>query len=359
MTTVDLYPYLIIVGSSILLAAAWLLHRARAQTQRSQALVQLNEGVRFDLLDFLRQCWPELSAGGFSGLEWKLDWFGASVTGSQGAVAEGVLHKSFAVREIALDIRLYHKTRGWEQRYFSQVLADKFFLLLHMDIWIKLGTVSGAFDQTAKMTVFLQHDMKNLLQLVSLAADQLENQVPGQEARLLESLQTTIPAVRDRARHMLKALISDQNMGQPVAVSMAPTLRDTATMYELDIKIVGEATVMVPKESLHSILENLLGNYSWQSRQKSSNPTNLQVEIVNEADAVIVRLMDINGKPCLWPERLFEPFWSERGSGRGIGLYQSRQLANAAGGSLEVNALSDRPLQFVLSLPSANGVSGM
>jgi C4-dicarboxylate-specific signal transduction histidine kinase len=48
---------------------------------------------------------------------------------------------------------------------------------------------------------------------------------------------------------------------------------------------------------------------------------------------------------------LFEPFWSEQSKGLGIGLYQARQLAAGAGGSLEVIASGDRPLVFVLSLP--------
>ena len=63
--------------------------------------------------------------------------------------------------------------------------------------------------------------------------------------------------------------------------------------------------------------------------------------------------MDPHGAPCEWPERLFEPFWSEFGRGRGIGLYQARQLAQAAGGSLVAEAVPGRPLKFTLILPVA------
>mgnify|MGYP003674816131 CR=1 FL=1 len=351
MTTINLYPYLILIGASILAATGWLLYRAREQTKRGQELVQLNEKLSFDLPDFLRQCWPALQAGGFEGLSWRLEWFGASISGEEGALTEGVLYQHFEVQEINLDIRLYHNKRGWEQRYFSQVMADNFFLLVRMDIWIKLGTIRGTFDQTAKMTVFLQHDMKNLMQLVSLAAGQLENQVPGQEDKLIASLQKSIPSIRDRAQHMLSALVRSQNRGKKQSVDVVAVLHNTASMFELPVSISGAATAAVSSEALHSILENLLGNYASMLMQQDAAQQDLQILVEQDNETVTVQIEDIHGKAINFPERLFEPFWSEHGRGRGIGLYQSRQLAIEEGGSLEALSRENQPLRFVLKLP--------
>lgn len=353
MTTVDLYPYLILVGVTIIAATGLLLYRARMQTKRGQELVRLNEDLQFDLPDFLRQCWPSLAAGGFEGLSWQLDWFGASISGEQGRLTEGVLYQHFEVQEIKLDIRLYHSKRGWEQRYFSQVMADNFFLLVRMDIWIKLGTVSGTFDQTSKMTVFLQHDMKNLLQIASLAAGQLESRTQGRDEKLLVSLQKTIPAIRDRAQNMLSALVNAQsNKRHSVSVDIAAMLKETAAMLELPVQISGEAMAKVSEESLHSIFENLLGNYASMRRRDQDNAQDLQINVHQNIETTVIKIVDLNGLPCLFPERLFEPFWSEKGQGRGIGLYQSRQLAQAAGGSLEATADKNNPLCFELILPA-------
>ena len=63
--------------------------------------------------------------------------------------------------------------------------------------------------------------------------------------------------------------------------------------------------------------------------------------------------MDVNGGPCLWPERLFEPFWSEKGDGLGIGLYHARQLVTGAGGSIKAITPADAAMTFVVSLPKA------
>ena len=352
MTAVDLYPYLIVIGSSILVGAGWLLYQYRMQALRIQELIRLNEELEYDLPDFLRQCWQYLKKGGFSGINWSLDWFGTTVSGSSGVTEGHVIEKKFEVQEISLVIHLYMGKSGWEKRYFSNTLAENFFLLVRMNLWIKVGTVKGAFDQSAKMSVFLQHDVKNMAQLISLSADQLENPVPGQEHKVLESLRAAIPAVRDRAQHMLNQLLKTPDTGKETRQQLELVLQQTANAYELPVEVYGSAFVTLQRDTLQSIIDNLLGNYSRQTKKQNQPRLDLQISLESDAGFVTTMITDRNGEPCLWPERLFEPFWSEHGSGLGIGLYQARQQANALGGKLTVDALPDRPLRFILSLPA-------
>jgi len=357
VTTTDLYPYLIIIGSSILAATGWLLFQYREQARRTQELIQLNEKLQYDLPDFLRQCWPTLQRGGFSGVQWELDWFGTLVAEQNGRLEGEVLEKNFDAQEISLRLQLFRDRRGWEQQYFSDALADNFLLLLRMNLWIKLGTVQGAFDQTAKMTVFLKHDVKNMVQLLSLSADQLEAPTTGQELKLLQSLREAIPAVRDRAEHMLRALTDKparqqhSNLLLQPALPLQEILQQTASLYDLPVSIEGQGSVPIEKDHLLSIIDNLLGNYSRQARKQPSLGPRLQINIREQGKLLSTTIEDVNGKPFLLPERLFEPFWSEHGGGRGIGLYQARQLARSAGGDLSANAAPDKPLLFNLILP--------
>ncbi len=359
MTTTNLYAYLIIIGSSILLAAGWLLYQYRAQLQRSQELIQLNDSLHYDLPDFLRQCWPLLERGGVTAMQWELDWFGTSLHAGHNQPAGELLEKIFEVQEIRLVVRLYHIKGGWERRYFSMAQAENFFLLLRMNIWIKIGSVQAAFDQTAKMTVFFKHDVKNMVQLLSLSAEQLQSTPAGYEKRLLENLRAAIPAVLDRAEHMLRALNEQaprkrrqQELLDEPLLALEEILAQTAALYDLPVTIDGQASVFTDKDRLLSIVDNLLGNYSRLARTNSQRP-HLQITIQKEADCVITSIEDTLGNPFPWPERLFEPFWSEHGDGRGIGLYQSRQQANAAGGDLSASSNPDQPLRFYLTLPLA------
>lgn len=353
MTTTDLYPYFIIIGSSMLIAAAWLVYQYRRQNLQYKKLIALNEMVEYDLPDFLRQCWPTLQTGGVSGLEWALEWYGTRLSGIYGRSIGYRIEESFRVQDVSLQVKIFQRQKSWEKRYFTDALAQHFFLLLRMNLWIKIGTVQGAFDQSAKMNVFLQHDMKNMLQLITLTADQLDHTPPGQEGKILEILRTAIPAVRDRAQHMLKALIRPASAREGIVVhDLATVFSNTARMYELPVAIQGSATVSVASDTLQSIVDNLLGNYSRQTREQTRKPVDLHIDIKSDSSEVTAHIKDYNGAPCLWPERLFEPFWSEHGSGRGIGLYQARQQARAAGGMLSAESPPDSPLLFILTLPA-------
>ena len=348
-----LYPYLILIGGSILAATAWLLHEYRKQAVRSRELNRLNEELGYDLPDFLRHCWPPLRKGGFSGLSWQLDWFGTTLKGQHGHIAGNVIEKAFDVQEISLKVQIYSRQRSWERRYFAGALAENFFLLVRMNLWIKLGTVQGAFEQSAKMVVFLQHDVKNLVQLISLVTEQLESPVPGQEQKLLENLRQTMPSVRDRAQHMLDALSQRKLDVTTRSIDLPELIRSTAQAYELQVTIEGSADIELQVDRLQTILDNLFTNYARQQHKQTGCRSDIHVTISKNVNQVAIQITDHMGDPCLWPERLFEPFWSEHGAGRGIGLYQARQQAVTLGGSLTACATAGMPLSFTLTLPCA------
>lgn len=173
----------------------------------------------------------------------------------------------------------------------------------------------------------------------------------------LPALRAALPNALERAEHMLRAL-SDRP-GQPtwppaaggVYQSLNQVLSQAATLYDLDVEIEGEGSVCLDGETLLTIVDNLLGNYSRQACQAPQRRPRLRIRIYRDGKQMITLIRDINGKPFPWPERLFEPFWSEYGDGRGIGLYQARQRVMAVGGRLEANAEAGQPLVFTLSLP--------
>lgn len=350
----SLYPYLILIGMSIIVATSLLLRQARSRASITNELVQMNQDLGFDLPDFLRSCWQPLQKAGFKGVSWELDWFGSNLQVSQGVSAEVVIERELAVQDITLRIKLHEGKRRFEQRYFSTVLAESFFLLLYTDMWVKLGTVQGTFAQTAKMNVFLQHDMKNIVQLVSLMTEQLEITPQGQEQKLMQGLKTVMPTLRDRSERFLNTLsrqVSSESAGE---INLRDALNKTADIHNLTLQIVGEGRALVSQQSLSSLFDNVFGNYIDQSRRSPEKPLDINVQIIEEGEVTKVSVADSYGDPCKWPERLFEPFWSEKGDGLGIGLYHARQLVSDIGGSIHAEAPSDGPLRFVIVLPSSN-----
>jgi len=347
----NLYPYLILIGASIIVATTWLLSQARRRASITKELVSLNEELEFDLPNFLRQCWRPLSKAGFRGLEWELDWFGSSVLHQEGSHGEACIDRILEVEDIRLRVRLFDGKRRFEQRYFSTLVSESLFLLLYTDMWVKLGTVQGTFAQTAKMNVFLQHDMKNIVQLISLVAEQLSGTPAGKEAKLLESLRAVMPTLRERSERFLNTLSSAPPDAEMTPIDLCDSFHKTAKIHDLTIIIEGSGEVLANEQSVNSVFDNLFGNYVDESRRNSDVQPDIKVSIAEEDDQVRIEITDINGRPCLWPERLFEPFWSEKGDGLGIGLYHARQLVTGAGGTLQALTPAQEPMTFVVSLP--------
>ena len=49
-----------------------------------------------------------------------------------------------------------------------------------------------------------------------------------------------------------------------------------------------------------------------------------------------------------WSERLFEPFWSEKADGLGIGLYHARLVITGVGGTFQALTPPQKPITFVV-----------
>ncbi|MFT4815753.1 MAG: hypothetical protein ACI80L_001880 [Pseudohongiellaceae bacterium] len=349
----SLYPYLILIGSSIILATVWLLGQARRSARITNELVSLNEKLGFDLPDLLRHCWQPLEKAGFKGISWQLNWFGSSLSKTEGSQGDVFIHRKLDVDDITLSVKLYDGKRRFEQRYFSTVLSESFFLLLYTDMWVKLGTVQGAFAQTAKLSVFLHHDMKNIVQLISLVAEQLENTPAGKEEKLLDSMRSVMPTLQERSERFLSTLSNNAPAGNMEPVDIIEALRTTADIHNLRIDIQGSGQVLINLQSLNSICDNLFGNYIDQNRRNPEIELKIEISIIDTDSDLEISIKDHNGKPCLWPERLFEPFWSEKGDGLGIGLYHARQLVQGAGGTLQAITPENGPMVFVVTFPKS------
>lgn len=349
----NLYPYLILIGFSIIVATTWLLNQARQRAAITNELVKLNEEVNFDLPDFLRQCWKPLSKAGFKGISWQLDWFGSKISHLEGETGDTALERKFEVEDISLVINLFDGKRRFEQRYLSRIVSDSFFLLVYTDMWVKLGTVRGAFAQTAKMNVFLQHDMKNIVQLVSLLAEQLKYTPEDQEGKLLENIRAVMPTLHERSQRFLNTLTTEMPKTEQGTVELCDFLHKTAKIHDLEVKIHGAGAVQASEQSLNGIFDNLLGNYVDQTRRKPGFQQDIEIAIEVADGKAEISISDKNGDPCRWPERLFEPFWSEKGDGLGIGLYHARQLTTGLGGNLLASTPPDKPMTFVVTLPAS------
>lgn len=344
----QLYPYLTLSGLAILLVLAYLTSTGRRMNRVSMTLIRHNEAVQFDALALLREAQPLLAATGVEGIAWRGEWFGMPVAGHSGEGKGIPLVRELKTDEIILTVTLLRSPRRGEQRYFSDLVVETFFLLLQNDLWLKTGSVHAAFSQTAQWAAFLLHDMCNLAQMVQLVDDQVrEEPIPS----MVERLQASLPLIAKRADRLMTQLRARTAASGPRhPVDVGRSCWDCANIYGLSLEISGRAIVALPPGCLENACDNLMKNYADLAARGHSPRLTLALEQgPTSATAVLTDKSALH--PTLPLERLFEPFVSTTG-GLGYGLYGARQHLRAAGGELTAQLNGTGCLSFSLHMPA-------
>lgn len=348
----QIYFYLILIGSTIGIVLWALWRQARAVSRINLALIRLNEHHHHDTPAFLGAAWPLLSQAGLRGMAWKLDWFGVPVTDRVGLVDGDSVERKIQVAEMTLSLTLYLPKKRGEQRYFNETLIETFLLLLRTDMLIKAGATDATFAQMSKLTLFLQHDMKNIAQFVQLMADQLANVPPGKEQQVLDHLRTATPLIRHRADRIVRTLTVGPSASEPLrTLKLELELAQLCRLYHLDFSISGAAEVRAAENTLDSALDNILKNYGDMHLRDSAIKPVVSIAIADGVDAVDIVITSTNTPPATQVERLFEPFWSSDPAGLGIGLYQAKQMLEMCGGTLHIQQTETGQLQFHIGFP--------
>ena len=150
------------------------------------------------------------------------------------------------------------------------------------------------------------------------------------------------PARTDRPRRPLRLdrLVAD------LLSLMAPEIRRRA----VTIRIVGQAgPAFADPTAVEQILHNLISN---ALQALDGQPGDRQIDIVLSETADRVRIAIRDNGPGIAEDvlpRVFEPFFTTRPGGLGLGLALCESLARAQGGQLDVGTLR-RGAEFVLSL---------
>ncbi|MBJ6801443.1 PEP-CTERM system histidine kinase PrsK [Geomonas sp. Red259] len=213
-------------------------------------------------------------------------------------------------------------------------------------------TQSKAMEAVGGLATFVVHDLKNLAATISLVLENAREHIDNPEFQqdMLNSLGNTTR----KMHHLIGRL---RNLGESELLQRRPVdlLRLTETCAGMVqgrmISVQGSQQVVLgDREELQKVLLNLFLN----AVEASPSDAPIAVEVgCNGTPFVKVTDRGCGMSPRFIRNDLFVPFRSSKQTGLGIGLYQSRQIVTAHGGSIEVASVEGEGTVFTVHLPVA------
>lgn len=216
----------------------------------------------------------------------------------------------------------------------------------------------------------LTHELNNplcfLLATLELAERRLTeadgNGAPAPRRELLECVQDALQGV---AR--IRGIVAD--LGRRFAVSPTPNSScDLHAALEWSAKVARPALehyraslrvsisridrAAIDEGRLSQVLTNLLVNAAAAVSEQTLERRTIELKAGPAQGGVEVLVVDQGaGMAPEISDRIFEPFYSTKGEGRGLGLFLCRGLIESAGGSIGVDSAVGRGTTFTIWLP--------
>jgi len=196
-----------------------------------------------------------------------------------------------------------------------------------------------------RLTASIAHEVRNPLAAINQAAQLLEEDraVTAAGERLLAMIRNNAKRIDRIVGEVLQLNRRDRQQPEAIALrefmtSMCEEITQAEHIGEGDIviEIPADVQVIFDRGHLNQIVWNLVRN-AWQHCKKGPGSIVITARPGYMGDAVICELNDDGpGIPADARTNLFEPFFTTRPGGTGLGLYIARELADANGAALEL-----------------------
>lgn len=193
-----------------------------------------------------------------------------------------------------------------------------------------------------RLTANMAHEIRNPLAAISHAAELLGDDPPGPGAERL------VRIIGDNTQRLNRLVSEVTELGRrdracPERVDVREFLRqlldelslqDASSAARVQLEIPESFTICFDRGHLHRVVANLLNNALRHASQKAG-----AIRVVGEAGRLSGRIGlhfidDGSGIDAAGRANVFEPFFTTRSMGTGLGLYIARELSEANGARL-------------------------
>jgi putative PEP-CTERM system histidine kinase len=246
-----------------------------------------------------------------------------------------------------------------EQLQLLQCIADQVTsVLLNLRLANEVAR-SRELEAFRTMSAFFVHDLKNAAASLNLMLKNLPVHFDdpafradalrgiGNTARRIDEMTGRLTALRQRPDS--RPVVADLNQ----LVNEAFDRLDQMPHVELTKELLPLPGILADCEQIRSVVTNLVLN----ARDAVGAEGRIGIRTEHLGGSVVLSVTD-NGcgmSPSFLKESLFRPFQSTKKKGLGIGMFQSRMIVEAHGGSIRVESETGKGATFLVSLPVKEG----
>ena len=216
---------------------------------------------------------------------------------------------------------------------------------------------AGKFDEFNRRFAFIMHDIKNLVSQLSLVARNAERHAdnPAFRADMVATLQGSVGKMNDLLARLAQRTPEPTEHGE--AVDLGLLLADVVSVKSRQ----RAALTLAHDGERHFVtgdpvrLEALFGHLIQNAIDASAADTPIAVTLGRDNVCAVVTITDHGSgmSAAFIRNQLFKPFKSTKSGGFGIGAYEAREIARAAGGRLDVVSREGEGTTFTIHLPLA------
>jgi signal transduction histidine kinase len=260
-----------------------------------------------------------------------------------------------------LSVRIEHKSRdeiGRLTTTFNQ-MAAKLNELKDLEEKLRIQDRRAVLSETAAT---LAHEIRNPLNLINLTADHLSHSFRPDDAKQREAYEGMIASLKAEVRHLNTMVEEFMTIGKPIRIKRTVfpfddmlaqvklLVRQQLVAKQLSIAYDASRPLKLyaDQEQLRLVFLNLLLNAIEVS------PVGSTISITDQKEPRSTLLTMIDQGPGINPayiEKIFEPYFSKRPEGMGLGLAMARRIVEAHNGSILAKNLEGRGASFEIRIP--------
>jgi signal transduction histidine kinase len=314
----------------------------RSLTQRAMRtvleMIDLNTKLEYDLHRFLSESLPLFGKLKIDDFFYTIHYLDTTLQKSKSRPGKP-FEKLIQRKDYQIAIGIVPRHSRGEQDFLNAIVLEILSVIIEMNVLLKIKVIHEALYKFSKLQTFILHDVKNLAQFIgSLSYNVHHLETDEKKDRFIGSLKETLPVISRSGAKIIGLLemhgnAADDDDTPGKSVDLNSLLENLAKHYKMPCDISGQAVVQAEEYMIISIFDNLLKNIYEKSLQESGVSCHIELQDCGDRTRAVI---SDTGSFTAERSRLFQPFYTTKKGGLGIGLYQARNAALTMGGDIRI-----------------------